>query len=472
MKKGRTRRGRWGLVALSMAVGLASYGASAQGAQGGSLLEVLLKNGTITPAQYAQLKHQAAASPAGSQDALLSVLKQNGAISATQYAQLSAQASTAPAPAAAPSPVAAAAVLPKLQSSPGFTMKIGGRVQADAAFFDNDKTHNGNEQEMRRARLDLKGKIGHDWGYSLSYDFASTAIKNANFSYLGFKDTDLTFGYFKEPFSLEYQTSSKYTEFQERSMLDDSFDPPKRIGIGAFRHVAHGTREYTAYAGVFGEAVPSDVDKHGDSGIGVAGRATYAFVHTDDRLLHVGASAEWRNPGDGEVVDIGSHPGAHLATQLIDTGPIQAVDSQLKTGVEAAGMWGPLALQGQYTREQIRRNLGQPGLTFGGWYVQGSYFLTNDSRAAAYDGGAFGGIKPNGRYGAWQLALRYDHLNLLDKDVRGGEESNAAVALNWYINRYLRWSVDYIKVLKLDRPGTGFDGDKPGIVEARFWLGW
>jgi phosphate-selective porin OprO/OprP len=421
------------------------------------------------------------AAPGGDNNVLLlDMLLKNGAITKTQYDQLVQQQAAQQAEhekAVAAAPVQQVATEPAKKKDENFTLKIGGRVQSDFGFVNNDKTRLGSGQEMRRARLDISGTFYKDWAYMLSYDFASSPneIKNAYVSYIGFKDTEISVGYLKPAFSLEYQTSNKATEFQERSMLNDSFDPPKRMGINAFRHSKLGDGEYTASVGVFGQTIPTDTEDGDDSGVGVIGRVTWAPVHTDDRLLHIGLDGEYRKPGDTEAFDLAAHPSSHMADSLIDTDTIPGVDKQTKLGAELAGVYGPLAVQGQYTTQTLKRsnNIVNGGdLTFNGWYVQGSYFLTDDSRAAAYENGSYGTIKPKGKYGAWQLGLRYDTQNLNEGDFNGGQETNLTAALNWYVNKYLRFSMNYVKVLKLDRPGDMHNDDKPDLVVARVWLGW
>jgi phosphate-selective porin OprO/OprP len=436
-----------GMFAMAMAAPTWAQSAVPAGDNNVLLLDMLLKNGAITKPQYDQLVQQQAAQQAEREKTV------------------------------AAAPVQQVAATPEKKDE-NFTLKIGGRVQADYGFVNNNKTRLGSGQEMRRMRFDISGTIYKDWAYMLSYDFASSPdeIKNAYISYIGFKDTELTVGYFKEPFSLEYQTSNKALEFQERSMLNDSFDPPKRMGIGAFRHSKLGDGEYTASVGLFGQTVPSDTEDGGDSGVGAAGRVTWAPIHTDDRLFHIGLDGEWRKPGDGEVFDLSAHPNDHMADSLIDTDTIPGVDKQTKFGAELAAVYGPLAVQGQYTTQKLKRSnniLNGGDLSFDGWYVQGSYFLTDgDSRAAFYENGSYGTVKPKGKYGAWQLGLRYDTQNLNDGDFNGGQETNMTAALNWYVNKYLRFSMNYVKVLKLDRPGNIHNDDKPDIVVARVWLGW
>lgn len=443
------------LAALAMSCPLAAQDAPPDKDGNLLLLDTLLKNGVITQAQYdliaAQEKKKAAASVA------------------------TVAAAPAPAQPASSSSGPISLEKPARGKNDDFTLKVGGRIQAEYGFADSDKTKIGSAQEMRRMRFDVSGTIYKDWAYMVSYDFASSPdeIKNAYVSYIGFKDTELTVGYFKEPFSLEYQTSNKATEFNERSMLNDDFDPPKRIGLGYFRHSQlKDGGEYTASVGLFGDAVPSDTEKNGDNGVGVAGRATWVPFRTDTSLFHMGLDGEWRHPGDGETAGMSAHPNAHFANALIDTGDIFGVDSISKYGGELAGVYNRLSMQAQYDVEKIKRNNGLPELMFHGWYAQASFFLTDDSRAPAYENGSYGTIKPHSKNGAWQVGLRYDTQNLIDHDIIGGKEANVDAALNWYVNRYLRFSLNYIKVLKLDRPGDPHDGDKPQIVVGRMWIGW
>jgi phosphate-selective porin OprO/OprP len=458
MYQARTKA-RWPRIALGIAIALAcsspAWSQAAPPADNGNimLLDTLLKNGVITKAQY---------------DAL---------VAQEQKRQAAAVATVQAAPAGTVSeatPATQTNVTPFKSKDENFTMKLGGRIQADYGFGDSDKTKVGNAQEMRRTRFDLSGTIYKDWSYMVSYDFSASPdeIKNAYLDYTGFKDTDLTVGYFKEYFSLEYQTSNKATEFQERSMLNDSFDPPKRFGLGYFRHSNFAEHsEYTLGVGLFGSGYPRDTAGNDDSGVGVAARATLVPIHTDDRLFHVGLDTEYRHTGHTEEVDFSAHPNAHFADSLIDTSDIANVTKEEKLGGEVAGVYGPLSMQAQYDTMKIKRSIG-PDLSFTGWYAQASYFLTDDSRAPAYEAGSYGTIKPKGKYGAWQIGVRYDTQNLISHDVIGGKEANFDAALNWYVNKYVRFSINYIKVLKLDRPGDINDNNKPTIVVGRMWIGF
>ena len=42
-----------------------------------------------------------------------------------------------------------------------------------------------------------------------------------------------------------------------------------------------------------------------------------------------------------------------------------------------------------------------------------------------------------------ELAARFDHIDLEDGDISGGEADRITLALNWYLNRNVRMMLDY-----------------------------
>ena len=80
-----------------------------------------------------------------------------------------------------------------------FAVKIGGRIQVDSAWYDEDGSEMGNGTELRRARIHIQGYMFRDWGYKFSYDFTGTGkggIKDAFISYNGFDHVQLKVGCF------------------------------------------------------------------------------------------------------------------------------------------------------------------------------------------------------------------------------------------------------------------------------------
>ena len=56
------------------------------------------------------------------------------------------------------------------------TVNLGGRIQVDAAFYDEDVTELGSGTEFRRARLFAAGDIADNWDYKLQLDFADGSL--------------------------------------------------------------------------------------------------------------------------------------------------------------------------------------------------------------------------------------------------------------------------------------------------------
>ena len=95
-----------------------------------------------------------------------------------------------------------------------------------------------------------------------------------------------------------------------------------------------------------------------------------------------------------------------------------------------------------------------------GGYIYGSWFVTGESRS--YKGGTFGRTKAEN---AWELAARWSTIDLEDGSVTGGEEDNITLAVNYYVNPYLRFMFNYIMV-DAD-PTAGGIQDEPNIYMVR-----
>jgi phosphate-selective porin OprO/OprP len=334
----------------------------------------------------------------------------------------------------------------KISSDDGkFETTLGGRVQVDAAWYNEDNVDlGGNGTEFRRARLFVKGTMYDVWQYKGQYDFAGneTTMKDAYIRYAGFP-FKITVGQFKQPFGLEELTSSKYITFMERALPTEAFATSRRIGLGT----NYAADDWTLAASVYGREEGDDTQGDGDEGYGLGARLTWAPWNEKTRLLHLGIAGAYENPNDN-AMRFRARPEWHQAnTRLVDTGGIPDPDEFTRYGLEAATVFGPFSLQGEYIGVSAESETVDDA-DFDGWYVYGSWFLTGESRN--YKKGAFSRVTPKstvgkgGGLGAWELAVRYSTIDLDDGGIQGGEEDNITVGLNWYATKYVRFMANYV----------------------------
>src|SRR5512140_2608572 len=181
-----------------------------------------------------------------------------------------------------------------------FAYWLDGRMQIDGALYRGNDNELGGGTEIRRARLGVKATLYRDWHGEFDVDFAENAVemKDMWVGYLGFQNSLVKAGNFKEPFGLETLTSSKYITFMERSYIDN-FSPDRHIGAS---FVNWGQYHYVT-GGVFGQ-VAGTPDATGNSeGYAFTGRLVVVPVNTANALLHIGGAISRRTPDAASGAD-------------------------------------------------------------------------------------------------------------------------------------------------------------------------
>ncbi len=213
----------------------------------------------------------------------------------------------------------------KIESEDGaFKLKFGGRVMADYTFVDADDllepSTDGDGFEFRRARLFFSGTIYERVVFKANYDFAGG---DADFKdvYIGLKQDwgEVRFGHFKEYYSLEEQTSSKYLAFLERS-LNNAFSPSRNSGVGVHGHKGD---KVNWGVGVFYDADDFGVSTSEDN-FNITGRVAFRPVYEDKgkKLFHIGLSATQKDRASS--IRFRSRPEAHFTGRFVDTGNFAA----------------------------------------------------------------------------------------------------------------------------------------------------
>lgn len=338
----------------------------------------------------------------------------------------------------------------KLDSSDkAFKLKFGGRIMADYTFANLDDTLGTGEDgfEFRRARLFVSGTVYERFEFKAQYDFAGG---DADFKdvYIGIVNDwgTLRFGHYKEYFSLEELTSSKYITFLERSLPIEAFAPSRNSGIGV--HGKSGDKLNWG-VGAFYDADDFGVSQSEDQ-INLTGRIAFRPIFEDKgkRMVHIGLSATSKDRGDGETFRFRARPEAHFASRFVDTGSFQA-DSANIYDIELAGVFDSFWVAAEYLSADIDAPaFGDP--SFDGGYLQLGYFLTGEHRRYKTSSGTFDRQKPedtfgkDGGRGAWEIAFRYSTLDLNDGAISGGEQDDWTIGVNWYPNPATRLMINWV----------------------------
>jgi len=111
------------------------------------------------------------------------------------------------------------------------------RVYFDGGVFFDKKALNpiGNGLTIRRARFAIKTTMHKNWYGEIDLDFAgaTTEMKDMIIKYTNdAKTMSVKAGHFKEGFSMETTTSSRYLTFMERSLVS-KFSPSRHLGFQA-----------------------------------------------------------------------------------------------------------------------------------------------------------------------------------------------------------------------------------------------
>ena len=363
--------------------------------------------------------------------------------------------------------------------SGNFTFKPRGVIEADAALFSEREGdyHFNDGTAFRRVRLGFEGTAFKWFNYRAEVDFAGNAVNitDAYLQYTKIPKTVVTIGQHKAPFGLESNNSDNYNTFLERGMFTNAFGnagAERRIGISA----AWAPRENINIAGgIFGdnESISRGSGTAPGESWGVNARATWEPVLDTGKIIHLGVSGYYRGrlkSGDTpDAVRLTDRPNIRIdGGNIADSGIVINTRSLRYAGIEAAGVFGPLTVAGEAGRLWLDRSSGG-NAHFSGYYGYATYLLTGETRP--FKGGNFDRIRPfrelgsNG-LGAFEVAVRYDHIDLSDTPVparAGNQASSITAGVNWYFNPYAKLMFNWIHFLgentPLDPVGSKARGD-------------
>ncbi|MGJ8688443.1 MAG: OprO/OprP family phosphate-selective porin [Gammaproteobacteria bacterium] len=395
---------------------------------------------------------------------LLDILLGNGAISQQQYDDLLLKETLEQEDVAKISFAEGSGL--KVSSGDGrYEVEIGGRLHldyTDHSFDSRIGTRPVSGTQVRRARIEINGTFDQDWFYASEFDFAKNkvALKDIVLGYESGSGAKYIVGHQKQPYSLALEMSSNDIPFVERGVDNALVAALTDRAIG-FRYENSGSNWFFA-GGVFGDTLKEGTTT-GDEGWGPSGRLIYSPIIEDDKVLHLGIRAAYREVDLATpTLSIKDKTTDFSELNIVNTGALADAESATLFGPEIAAAVGPLFFTAEHTTTEISRKAGST-LNFSSWNAAASWNITGESRASVYriDGGEFKGIRPlrdfnpsEGAWGAWELSARYAEIDLNDGNLVGGEEHALSVGLNWIPTRNVRILADWTRILDTDESNT------------------
>jgi len=332
---------------------------------------------------------------------------------------------------------------PEIKGKGGWKFKPFGRLQYDAGFTNvpsGTGRADGFGNELRRARLGVKGTMPGGFGYKFEVDFAGNSAEITD-AIINYKDGPLTLtvGQHNNFQSLEELNSSRFTTMIERAAFTDAFGFERRVGAS----VQYSGKDFLLQGGVFTDNLGDLSNKDWS----IDGRAVYT-PKLGETQLHLGGSVHYASLNDaGSSVRYRQRPLVHFtSTRFINTGNI-AADSEFGFGAEAAVISGPFHATAEGYWQEVRSPMMANDPGFFGGYGEVGYFLTSGDKRG-YKGGKFGRVKPanpvgKGGIGAVEVNLRYDHLDLNSGPIVGGTQNGYLFSLIWTPTAYTRLMMNY-----------------------------
>jgi len=277
-------------------------------------------------------------------------------------------------------------------------------------------------------------------------------------------------------FSIEHIESARYLDFMERAPIMDAFSGPNNNGYTPGVSFFNNTPNKMAglQLGVYkNNAYDSGYTFSVGNAFTYGGRAIWTPYYDEESegryMVHTGFGTEYRTfnttlapAQDGQNIRLRSrgdlrNVSATLDPNFTDTGNFFAT-GQAMIDPEIAVVWGPWLFQAEWTSSwfngaRTTQNGGVPldNVFMHGGYAETLYFLTGENRVYNRQTGTFNQVVPKnnvnfceGKYGAWQLGVRYDWMDMNSGLITGGRNQNGTIGLNWFLNPNVRFQFNAV----------------------------
>ena len=370
------------------------------------------------------------------------------------------------------------------------------RVQFDAGAFFGAPAYAdpiGSGVSIRRARFAIKAQVDKNWYGEFDMDLADglVELKDAIVRYTGIPNLELQVGNFKENFSIQRNSSSRYLMFLERPMVCSALAPSRHLGFNAKYDNPWIWASFGIFAqeGAGAEEITNVQDNNKDFGRGISIMNKTGFSVTnkivfrplcnlDNASLHIGAAHSFRTTkGSMATGEWGTYrASARNSTSInrkkyLDTNNLKDYDFNHLWTVEIAGHWEGLRFEAAYIGDNVHYKDTKLVNNFGGWYAQAGYLLFGGKQRYDAKGAKYTRALRGQKWGDLELCARYEYCNLNDfsenakAKIYGGCAEAYTIGLNYWVTNNVRMQLNY-QYNNNDRYANGKDKLNVGLDAA------
>jgi phosphate-selective porin len=306
------------------------------------------------------------------------------------------------------------------------TFQLAGRAVIGAASFRHDVTPLPSGLEMDLVLLAARANFGNGWNINVSYDFNGNSFFDTSITKSGLPIGAIQLGQFRPQVGL--YDGGAWSIFAQRSMIEQALAIPRTLGVG----LEGGAGPFSYSFAVNGDQIGKDTP--GRDPLKYSTRLVYRPAPPSWGTFQIGINGIHQETPETRINKVSVNPVPALdATPALLKVAQSSADARDAVGGEVLWSKGPLTLQSEYMLASVKA----PGTPqFEGYYAQGTYAI-GSHRDFSEDSGTFG--RPhlwNPAAGAWELALRFDAINLAS--AGGGSADNASLAIVRYFSNPLR----------------------------------
>lgn len=252
-------------------------------------------------------------------------------------------------------------------------------------------------------------------------------------------------GFFVHQFGLQSATGASDKISMEEPLAQSAFGESRLLGA---MYVYHDKAlHFAASLYAQSEAMTKHANELGRTGVGAIARAAWHPFTAQGNIFQIGVSGLFQTASfNGDKDNPTSTFKASFPTKVSDVSCINAsvdhVRSIFKLSPEVLWAKGRVAAEGQFYYLNTARRDGLHSFQGLGGYVMTRILL---NRGAAYSYSAPTGYLATPAPKSWEIVAGYSYADLDDSgaSIYGGRANSASVTMNYYINRYITWRVNY-----------------------------